>query len=78
MIVRILGIIIGLFFAITSVLMMYIGQDGLFAQVCMFMVGSLFTAYGFMGPNKMGKYLPATVKKIGGETLPNQSSNTDK
>jgi hypothetical protein len=78
MIVRILGVIVGLFLAVTSALMMYIGQDGLIAQISMFMVGSLFAAYGLMGPRKMGKFLPATVKEIGGETLPNESRNTEK
>jgi hypothetical protein len=78
MIVRILGVMVGLFLTATSALMMYIGQDGLFAQIAIFMVGSLFAAYGLMGPKKMGKFLPATVKKIGGETLPIESRNTEK
>lgn len=67
MIVRILGVITGLFFAVTSAAMMYIGQDGMFAQISIFIVGCIFTAYGFMGPKRMGSFFPAMVKEIGGE-----------
>jgi len=66
MIIRVLGVITGLFFVTISGSMIYIEQDGLVSQICAILIGILFLAYGILGPKKMGKYLPGTVKKIGG------------
>lgn len=74
MIVRILGIIVGLFFLMASVLMIYIGQDEIVAQISIFLVGLLFAVYGIIGPKRMGRFLPATVKEIGSETIHSKSN----
>ncbi|CAH0992546.1 hypothetical protein SIN8267_02679 [Sinobacterium norvegicum] len=65
MIIRVFSVITGLCFIIVFGVMIFIGQDGLLSQLCGIMTGLLFFVYGILGPNKMGKYLPGMVKKIG-------------
>ncbi|WP_374972404.1 hypothetical protein [Spongiibacter marinus] len=75
MIIRIFGILIGVFFVGSSAMMFYIGQEGLIAKIGIFVVGLIFTAYGLIGPNRMAKFMPAAVKEIGGESLPRESNH---
>jgi hypothetical protein len=66
-ILRVLGVLVGLIFVATSSLMLFLEQDGTLSQISGLVLGALFCIYGVLGRHKLSKILPSITRNIGND-----------